>query len=174
MYLTMKKNLQLLLITLVLFGCSKSDDCTRTIDIPQFYVVNGQSHSYTATQEVPCDFDASSVTPVQIEPVIVENISYEVLQYQHAIDRTNDYEKLKFTIRLTNPNPYDVQGFTEITWEKNPTAKLYIYGSVGNGTGCASIAANSTCLLEYEAEGPILTDNQSVIDFPIATYYATN
>ena len=174
MFLTMKKTLQLLLISLVLFGCSKSDDCTTTIDIPQFYMVNGQSHRFTATQEVPCDFDVSSVTPVQIEPVILENISYEVLQYEHAIDRTNNYEKLKFTIRLTNPNPYEVQGFTEITWEKNPTAKLYVHGSAGNGTGCASIEANSICLIEYEAEGPIFTNNQSVVDFPIATYYATN
>lgn len=170
----MKKTIQLLLVTLVLFGCSSSDDCATTIDIPQFYVVNGQSHSFTTTQEVPCDFDAELLTPVQIEPVILANISYEVLEYQHTIDASNNYEKLKFTIQLTNPNPYEVQGFTEITWEDNPTAKLYIFGSSSNGTGCASIAANGTCLIEYEAEGQVVTGNPSVLDFPSVAYYAVN
>ena len=170
----MKKTFQLLLIALVLFGCSSADDCATTIDIPQFYVVNGQSHSFTTTQEVPCDFDAELLTPVQIEPVIIPNISYEVLEYQHTIDASNNYEKLKFTIQLTNPNSFEVQGFTEIAWEDNPTAKLYVFGSSSNGTGCASIAANGTCLIEYEAEGQLVTGNSSVLDFPMVTYYAVN
>ena len=171
----MKKTIQLLLITLVLFNCSNSDDdCTTTMEVPKFYELDGRSHTYNVTEEVSCDFDTDSMIPEEIEPVILENLSYEVLQYQHAIDQTNNYEKLKFTIRLTNKNPYEVEGFTEITWNKNPSFKLYIYGSGNNSTGCTSIAANSSCFLEYDFEGPIFTNSQSVIDFPIPTYYVTN
>ena len=147
----MKKTIQLLLITLVLLGCSNSDDdCTMTIDAPKFYELDGRTHTYVVTEEVSCDIDTDLTTPVQIEPVIMENLSYEVLHYQHAI------------------------GFTEITWNKNPTLKLYIYGTDNNSTGCTSIAANSSCLLEYDFEGPIFTNSQSVVDLPIPTYYITN
>lgn len=171
----MKKTIQLLLITLVLLGCSNSDDdCTMTIDAPKFYELDGRTHTYVVTEEVSCDIDTDLTTPVQIEPVIMENLSYEVLHYQHAIDQNDNYEKLKFTIRLTNQNSYEVEGFTEITWNKNPTLKLYIYGSDNNSTGCTSIAANSSCLLEYDFEGPIFTNSQSVVDLPIPTYYITN
>lgn len=171
----MKKTIQLLLITLVLFSCSNSDDdCTTTMEVPKFYELDGRSHTYIVTEEVSCDFDIDSMIPEEIEPVILENLSYEVLQYQHAIDQTDNYEKLKFTIRLINQNSYEVDGFTEITWNKNPTFKLYIYGSGNNSTGCTSIAANSSCLLEYDFEGAIFTNSQSVVDFPIPTYYVTN
>ena len=173
--LTIKKTIQLLLVTLVLFGCSNSDDnCTTTIEVSKFYELDGRSHSYVAIEEVSCDFDTDLITPVQIEPVILENLSYEVLHYQHAITQNENYEKLKFTIRLTNQNPYEVQGFTEITWNKNPTLKLYIYGSGNNSTGCSSMAANSSCLFEYDYEGPIFTNSQSLVDLPIPTYYVTN
>jgi hypothetical protein len=99
--LIMKKTVQLLLITLVLFSCSNSDDdCTTTMEVPKFYELDGRSHTYIVSEEVSCDFDIDSMTPEQIEPVILENLSYELLQYQHAIDQTDNYEKLRFTIRL--------------------------------------------------------------------------
>ncbi len=167
----MKKNIPLTLIALLLFSCSneeRDEDCTKSIEINQFYLVNNNSYNYSVSQEVPCDFDEQSEIPEQIEPVLFQNLSYNILEFEHIINIEEGFERLSFEIELINPTSNTIKGFTEVILSSdNGTSQLYFYG-------CETIGPNSNCIFKYEAEGAIIVENPSEIQIVDLKYYLTN
>ena len=152
----MKIKVLLLSLTIVLLsGCKSSDDedCTKTITIPQFYLVNNQSYSYNITQEVSCDFPESSV-PELIKPPKLENFTYEVLNFTFTPDTGNNTSRLQFEIKLNNSNDYSTRGVPILTTNADG---LESSGSFSNGASisCFEIDANSHCILTYDQESSL-------------------
>ena len=164
----------LILTTLILFGCPSDDedDCLKTITIPQFYWMNNQSHSYDITQEVPCDFPEPT-DAVQIEPPVLENFSYDVLNFEYISDTGNNTSKLKFEIQINNEKDHAIQGFPILTIESDG---LIITGTYSNGmvNPCTKIDANSSCILTYEKEGSLDLGAANSVNLISVKYYLTN
>lgn len=68
----------LLICSFFTFGCSSTDNCTKTITIPELIIISpsGSSYNPAYTQQVPCDY---IVTPVTENTIELKNFSYEVL-----------------------------------------------------------------------------------------------
>ena len=131
-------------------GCSTDDDCMKTITIPQFYYVNNQAYSYDTTQEVPCDASEPE-DAVLIEPVKLENFSYEVLSFVFTPDTGNNTSRLQFEIRLDNPNDHPITGVPVLTVNINGMVSTLSY-SRDAAVPCYEIAAGSSCILTYDLE----------------------
>ena len=106
--------------------------------------------------------------PEQIEPVLFDNLNYNVLEFQHIINIEEGFEKLQFEIELINPTSNKIQGFSEITLSSdNGISQLYFYG-------CRSIEPNSNCIITYEDQGAIIVENPSELQLVDLKYYLTN
>ncbi|WP_029035734.1 hypothetical protein [Salinimicrobium terrae] len=174
----MKKILKfpvLFLTAVLLFGCSSDDsdeDCMKTITIPQFYYVNGQSYSYDVTQKVSCN-TPEPTEPTQIEPPKLEDFSYEVLKFEFTPDTGNNTSRLQFEIKLTNPNDHAVSGVPMLTMDVDG---LQTKSSFSNNASvpCYEIAANSSCILTYDQQESL--DVVSIDSYKLVNvqYYVTN
>ena len=166
----------LLLITVLVYNCSSGDDsednCTKTIVIPQIYFVNNQSYNFDTTQEVPCDFPDPE-TPEIIEPPVLENFSYEVLNFTFTPDTGNNTNRLQFEIKLNNPNVTAVEGVPILTLISDG---LEFSGSYSNNAivPCYGIEANSSCVLTFDQESSLDLGLVNSIELIDVTYYLTN
>ncbi len=158
-----------LFLTAVLwFGCSSDDseeECMKTITIPQFYYVNGQSYSYDTTQEVSCD-TPEPTKPKEIEPPKLEDFSYEVLKFEFTPDTGSNTSRLEFEIELTNPNNYAVSGIPVLTVNIDGLQTTSSF-SQNASIPCYEIAANSSCILTYEQEESrdvVIIDSYELVD----------
>ncbi|SDI23415.1 hypothetical protein [Winogradskyella thalassocola] len=176
----MKKILKqplLVLIAILLFGCSSKDDdhdddCMKTITIPQIYLINNQSYSYDITQEVPCDFPEPS-EPELIDPPMLENFSYEVLNFEFTPDTGNNTSRLQFEIKLNNPNNFAVSGLPLLTID---TDGLQTTGSFSNDASisCYQIDENSDCILTYDQQSSLDLGIVNTIELINVAYFITN
>ncbi|MCV6630539.1 MAG: hypothetical protein OIF50_11865, partial [Flavobacteriaceae bacterium] len=146
------KSLFLGVLVVLCAACDSNEDdnCTKTIQIPQFYLVNNQSYRYDTTQEVPCDFP-DPTTPKQIDPPALENFSYEVLDFTYTPDTGNNTSRLQFSIKLNNPNNFEATGVPILTIKADEvtfSGSFSKYASVP----CLSIAAKASCILTYDME----------------------
>lgn len=163
----------LIFVTFISVGCpSDDDDCIKTITIPQFYIVNNQTYSYDTTMEVPCDFPEPT-TASQIEPPLMENFSYEVLNFEYTPDTGNNTSKLKFEIKINNSNNFVVKGFPVLTIDFDG---LEISGSYSNNASipCNQIDANSSCILTYEKEDSLDLGVVNSVNLIAVNYYLIN
>lgn len=156
----------LFLCAIILSSCSsKDDDCMKTITIPQYYVINNQTHSYDTTVEVPCSFpDAGE--PQQIQPPSLAGFSYEVLNFVFTPDTGKNTSRLQFEIKLNNPTDVAVKGFPVLTLNVDG---LETISSFSNQTSvsCEEIAAKSSCILTFDGESSLdlaLTESVKLLD----------
>lgn len=123
--------LSLVFISSILISkCSSNDDCMKTIVVPQFYYVNGQTYSYDRTLEVSCDTPEIE-SPQEIEPPILDSFSYEVLSFNFISDTGNETSRLQFEIKLYNNNDWAVEGIPILTMKAD---NLEFSGSYSNNS----------------------------------------
>jgi hypothetical protein len=153
-------------------GDNTDPDCTKTITIPQFYLVNNQSYSFDVTQEVPCDFPEPSVAE-QIEPPLLEGFSYEVLRFVFTPDTGNNTSRLEFEIRLNNPTSEAVSGIPILTID---TDGLITTGPFSNGatSPCLEIGASDSCVLTYDQQTSRDIALINSIELVDVAYFLTN
>lgn len=161
--------------TIIITNCGSNDDdddCTKTIIIPQVYLVNGQTYSYDIEQEVPCDFTLPEV-PELIEPPVLENFTYDVLYFIYTPDTGNNTSRLEFEIQLNNDNNYNVNGVPVLTIQ---TDELLFSGSYSQYASipCYSIEANSNCILTVAIEESLDVGSANFIELLDVNYYLTN
>lgn len=155
--LSKSKILILTIVSFVLFGCPEDDlnemeeECTKTITIPQYYIVNNQTYNYETTIEVPCDYPEPTEPELLEEPPSMENFSYEVLSFVYTQDTGSNTSRLQFEIQLNNPNDYNVTGVPVLTIVSD---ELEFAGSYSNNASvpCFELEANSNCVLTYDQE----------------------
>ena len=169
--------LGLLLICFLFVNCSESEneDCTKTITIPQFYIVNGQTYSYDTTQEVPCDLPDIE-EPQQIDsPPELENFMYEIIQFEFISDTGNNTSRLQFEIKLINNNNVSVNGFPYLTIKSDGLEFSTSYSSEATEP-CLRLPANSFCIMTFDKEFPIDPNlgTPSSMELLEVVYYLTN
>ncbi|SDX86560.1 hypothetical protein SAMN05444411_110141 [Lutibacter oricola] len=164
----------LLIITLITTSAcpSDEDDCIKTITIPQYYVVFGQSYSTETTQQVPCDYPEPT-TPELIEPPAVENLTYEVLEFNFTPDTGNNTSRLQFQIKLNNPNEFSIKGIVVLTLNSDG---LEYSGNFSKDatSSCYEISANSNCILTYDKESSLDLGLVNSLQLVNVEYYLTN
>ncbi len=169
----MKKVIQLFLLIILIgiYSC-ESDNCMKTITIPQFYFYNGQSYSYDIEQEVSCDFPEPTV-PELIEPPVLENFSYEIISFIFTPDTGNNSSKLEFEVKLKNNNNFNVTGVPIFTLKNDD---LTVSGPYTNNliNSCNQISANSECIVTYEAEESLDIAQVNSIELLNVEYFLTN
>ncbi|WP_336069447.1 hypothetical protein [Mesoflavibacter sp. CH_XMU1404-2] len=171
-----KAILNLLFVLLLCFNCSSNDDnitneaqsCTKTITIPQFYILDGASYSYNTEQEVPCDFPEPTDAE-QIEPQKLEDFSYNVIQFEYTQDTGNNTSRLQFEIQLNNLSDQPVEGIQRITINSDNIQFSTNYGI----NSCTSIDANSSCVITYDVEEPHSTGISNTFELIDVEYYLT-
>lgn len=158
-------------------SCSsdEAEDCTKIITIPQVYFVNGQSYSYDIEQEVDCDLEEPEV-PQTIEIPLLENFSFQLVDFQYIADTGNNTSRLWFEITLSNNNDFAVNGFPYLTVDSDGlivSSASYAQDAINP---CLSIAANSTCSFIYDNEFTIdpLVGTVTSIQFVNVEYIRTN
>ena len=166
------KHFLALMTLILLFGCSSDDDCMKTITIPQYYINLGQTYSFDTTIEVPCDFP-EALDPELIEPPILENFSYEILNFNFTTDTGNNTSRLQFKIKLINPNDYIINGITVITMNSDG---LQYSGDFSKDASipCYQINANSDCIMTYDKESSLDLGIVNSIQIIKVEYYLTN
>ena len=168
------KHLLFILITVLFFSCGSNDDCMKTIIIPQFYYVNNQSYSYNTTQEVPCDFPEPN-EPELTTPPLLENFTYEVLNFTFTPDTGNNTSRLQFEIKLNNNNNYSVTGVPILTLVSNGVLEFSTnYYSNYASIPCFGIDANSYCILTYDKEESLGSGELNSLTLKNVKYYLTN
>ncbi|GAB2775619.1 hypothetical protein GCM10010465_22690 [Actinomadura fibrosa] len=143
----------------------------KTITIPQFYYVNNQSYSYNIRQEVPCDMP-DLVDAKLIEPVELENFSYEVLLFKFTPDTGNNTSRLQIEIKLNNPNNFAVTGVPVLTLNINGLETSGAYARYASEP-CYEIAAGSSCTYTFDMEESLDVGVKS-IEFVDAKYLLVN
>ncbi len=167
--------LVLLLICFLLVNCSENgdEDCTKTITIPQFYIVNGQTYSYDTTQEVPCHLPDIE-EPQQIDsPPVLENFTYEVIKFEYTPDTGNNTSRLQFEIKLINNNNISVNGFPYLTIKSDGLEFSTSYSSTANEP-CLSLPANSFCIMTFDQESSLDLGAPNSMELLNVIYYLTN
>ena len=160
---------------LILFSCPSDDgddECTKTITIPQYYIVGNQTYDYETTMEVPCNFPDPG-EPELIDPPALENFTYEVLNFNFTPDTGNNTNRLQFEIRLNNPNNYAVDGVPILTMNSDG---IQYSGSFSNyaSVPCYQIEANSSCTLTYDQEESLDLGLINSIELINVEYFLTN
>lgn len=147
--------MSLLMVSLIISGCSsKDDECTKMMAIPHYYVVNNQFQSYDVMEEVPCDFPE----PGEIgTPPELKNFSYEVIFFTYIPDTGNNTSQLKFQIKLNNPNAYAAEGLPFLTIKSEEIEFTRTYGNEAS-IPCGGIPAKGSCTLTFDKEYPIDPD----------------
>lgn len=169
----MKNAIKLILIILsaAVFGCSSTEDCTKTITIPSQTIITPSGSSFTPESSalVPCDY---VVTPIQ-EQLPLQNFSYEVLNFQFTPDTGNNTNRLKFDIKLNNPNNFAISGFAYITVNVDGTVSSsgFLNGAISS---CGQINANSSCIFSYDNESSLNLGLIQSVQLVDVKYYLTN
>ena len=134
-------------------ACPSDDECTKTITIPQFYIVGNQTYSSEITQEVPCNFPEPT-EPELIEPPTLENFTYQILSFDYVAETSDNTTLLQYEIQLNNHNDFNVEGVPIITVVSDG---LQFSGDFTADAlePCNAINANSSCILVYNSETPI-------------------
>ncbi len=144
-------NLSILILSAVLFfGCKSDDNCTKTIQIPQYSYNNGESYVYYTDQEVSCDFDETVDAPVET-PNELENFTYEVLLFEYTQDTGNNSHRLQMEIKLNNPNNYAVTGYPYFSIATDGMVTSSAYANL-TSENCLGIDANSSCVFTLDIE----------------------
>ena len=169
------KYLLILIVSILFFSCQSddgNDDCTKTITIPQYYIVNNQTYSYDTTLEVPCDFPEPE-EPELIEPPLLENFTYDVLNFNFTPDTGNNTSRLQFEIQLNNANDYTANGVPILTIN---TDGLEFSGSFSNNASnpCFQIDDNSSCILAYDVEESLDIGIINSVELVTVEYYLIN
>lgn len=169
----MKNSLKLVLIILsiAVFGCSSTEDCTKTIIIPSKTIIfpSGSSYIPESSAVVPCDY---SVTPIQ-EQLPLQNFSYEVLNFVFTPDTGNNTNRLKFDIKLNNPNNFAINGFAYITVNVDGTVSSSGFLN-GATSSCGQINPNSSCIFSYDKESSLDLGLVQSIQLVDVKYYLAN
>lgn len=141
------------LVTLAIFGCSSTDDCTKTITIPGITIITPTGSVYYPEyqQVVSCDYVE---TPLQ-EQAPLQNFTYEVLDFTFTPDTGNNTKRLKFDIKLNNLNNFPVKGFAYITTNADGLVSSSAFINDSASSICDEIAANSSCIFSYDRESPL-------------------
>jgi hypothetical protein len=167
------KIISLNFLFICLMGCSSDDECTKTITIPQVFLVGNQYYYSDIEQEVDCNFPEPG-EPEIIEPPRLENFPYEVLSLVSEIDLDNNTYTLQFEVQLNNNNNFDVEGlpyFTIFTNIEFSTASFINNAS----NACLEISANSNCIFSFSIQEPLtgteVTDNFEILN---VEYIITN
>lgn len=167
------KVLYLLFFVISLLGCSSDDDCTKTITIPQVYLVGNQYYYNDIEQEVDCDFPEPE-EPELVEPPRLENFTYDVLSLVSEINLENNTYTLQFEVQLNNNNNFSVEGLPYFTIFTNIEFSTAAY--VNNASNaCLEIPADSNCIFSYSIQEPLngaeVTDNFDILN---VEYIITN
>lgn len=169
----MKNSIKLVvfILSIAVFGCSSTEDCTKTITIPSQTIITPSGSSYTPESSlvVPCDY---VVTPIQ-EQVPIQNFSYEVLNFEFIPDTGNNTNRLKFDIKLNNLNNFVINGFARIT--VNADGVVSSSGFLNGATSsCGQISPNSSCIFSYEKEASLNLGLVQSIQLVDVKYYLAN
>ncbi|WP_299118721.1 hypothetical protein [uncultured Winogradskyella sp.] len=132
------------------FSCP-SDDCTKTISIPQVYFVGNQSYTSYITQEVPCNFPEPS-DPDVIGIPFLENFTYQILSFNYIAQTSNNTTILQFEIQLNNNNDFDVFGVPYITTTTGDIQVSTANYANDASNSCSEISANSSCIFSFDQE----------------------
>ncbi|RAR50226.1 hypothetical protein [Flavobacterium lacus] len=169
----MKKYLKLLalIISSIFFGCSSTDDCTKTIVIPSRTIVtpSGSSFIPETSEIVPCDYE---IPPIQ-EQLPVENFSYEVVNFEFIQNTGNNTNRLKFEIKLNNLNNFVINGFAYITLDVDGTVSSSGFLN-GASSICGQINPNSSCIFSYDKESSLELGLIQSIQLVNVKYYLAN
>lgn len=169
----MKNSIKLALIILstTIFGCSSTEDCTKTITIPSQTIITPSGSSFIPERSavVPCDY---VVTPIQ-EQLPLQNFSYEVLNFVFTPDTGNNTNRLKFDIKLNNPNNFAINGFAYITVNVDGTVSSSGFLN-GATSSCGQISPNSSCIFSYDKESSLNLGIVQSIQLVDVKYYLTN
>lgn len=138
-------------------GCDSKEDCKKMMLIPQGYFVGTQFYTYDVLKEVSCDFPAPLEVTI-IDPIALENFTYEVIFFRYSIDLINNKTRLEFQIKLNNPNDYVVKGVPVLTTASQGLEFRGEGYSVDASNPCYGIDAKSSCILTYDKQFPINFD----------------
>lgn len=164
----------LILVGLLFTNCGSNDDeCTKTITIPQYYVVGNQTYSYESELEVPCDYIEPD-EPQLIEAPMLENFTYEILSFNYTPDTGNNTLRLQFEIKLNNLNNYAVEGFPYITMRSDNIEYSTAAYSQFASDPCYGIAANSSCYLSVDIEDSLDLGQPTFFEILNVEYLLTN
>ncbi len=161
----------LVLIAALFLGCpsDEDDDCLKTITIPQFYIVNNQTFSYDIKMEVPCDFEEPSQA-TQIEPPLLKNFSYEVLNFKYTPDTGNNTSRLQFEIKLINSNSFAAEGVPVLTINYDG---LEVSSNFEINT-CGKLNANSSCIVSFDKQDSLDLGSVKTVNLVTVKYYLKN
>jgi hypothetical protein len=162
----------LLICSFFTFGCSSTDNCTKTITIPELIIISpsGSSYNPAYTQQVPCDY---IVTPVTENTTELKNFSYEVLSFKFTPDTGKNTSRLQFEIKLNNPNNYNAVGIPIITMNVDGVIATGNFTSTLSSP-CNGIIANSSCILTYDKETSLNIGLTKSIVLVSVKYIVTN
>lgn len=167
------KNFKTFLLILIFSACTPSnDDCTKTIQIPQIYVINNQSFYYDISQEVACDFPEPQ-NAIMIEPPVFENFTYEVLSFIYTPDTGNNTSRLQFEIKLINNSSNSVTGFPMFTLQSDAIQFSTNYSDYISPP-CNTLAANSSCTVTLDLEESRDIGFANTVELLNVEYYLTN
>ena len=163
-----------LLVIYVVSSCSNegSQECLKTITIPQIFNVGNQFYTTSRSLEVPCDFPEPT-EPEIIEPPLLENFSYQILSFTYTPDTGNNTFRIQFEIQLNNGNNFDVNGVPLLTIV---TDGLEVTGSYSDQAviPCLSLPANSNCVLTYDQEDSLDLGAPTFIQITNVEYIVTD
>lgn len=169
----MKNSIKLIVIILstAIFGCSSTEDCTKTITIPSQTIVSPSGSSFIpeTSAVVPCDY---VITPIQ-EQLPLQNFSYEVINFQFTPDTGNNTNRLKFDIKLNNPNNFVINGYAYITVNVDGTVSSSGFLN-GATSSCGQINPNSSCIFSFDKESSLNIGLVQSIQLVDVKYYLTN
>lgn len=169
----MKNSIKLVLaiLSIIIFGCSSTEDCTKTITIPSQTIItpSGSSFIPESSAVVPCDY---VVPPIQ-EQLPLQNFSYEVLNFVFTPDTGNNTNRLKFDIKLNNPNNFVINGFAYITVNVDGTVSSSGFLN-GATSSCGQIGPNSSCIFSYDKESSLNLGLVQSIQLVDVKYYLAN
>ena len=169
----MKKFLILFLVvfTSTILGCSSTENCTKTINIPGQTIITSSGSSFIpgSSLVVPCDY---VITPIQ-EQLPLQNFTYEVLNFEFTTDTGNNTNRLKFDIKLNNPNNFVINGFAYITVNVDGTESSsgFLNGAISS---CSQINPNSSCIFSYNKEASLNLGIIQNIQLVNVKYYLAN
>lgn len=144
------------IVFILLFGCPSEDECTKIIVVrPEFSITSpyGTTSYPEQTQEIPCDWPE----PTPAEPIsegnVLNNFSYEVINFKFTPDTGNNTSRLEFEIKLNNENDFIVRGEPILTIDSDNIQFSRSY-SADASSPCNEIGAYSSCILTCDKEYP--------------------
>ncbi|WP_338359430.1 hypothetical protein [Yeosuana marina] len=151
------KSVSIVALFLFLVCCSSKDNCTKTIIVQYESTIYGQlgtTYIPEITQEVPCDLpEPETVQPIG-EGNVLNNFSYDVINFVFTPDTGNNTSRLQFEIKLNNENNFIVRGDPILTINSDNIQFSKSYSADATSV-CNEIQANSSCILIYDKETPI-------------------